>query len=54
MWIPEEIKVGRYNDNLGLEISAEIFNDYMNNKALGSYSHAEGYDTIASGNYQHV
>ena len=54
MWLPEEIKVGRYNNQTGLEISAEIFNDYNQNQATGSYSHAEGYNTKAQGNYQHV
>lgn len=54
IWLPDSVKVGQYESLTSQEISAEIFNDYMNNKALGSYSHAEGYDTIASGNYQHV
>ena len=34
--------------------SAEIFNDYSNNKAAGEYSHAEGYTTIASGARSHA
>lgn len=33
---------------------AEIFNDYTSNKAMGLYSHAEGYQTTAKGNYSHT
>ncbi len=33
---------------------AEIFNDYENNKAVGLYSHAEGYHTTASGVISHA
>lgn len=33
---------------------AEIFNDYTSNKAIGLYSHAEGYETKAKGNYSHT
>lgn len=33
---------------------AEIFNEYTNNKAIGFYSHAEGYLTIAKGDYSHT
>lgn len=33
---------------------AEIFNDYINNKASGKYSHAEGRYTTASGNNSHA
>lgn len=32
----------------------EIFNDYKNNAAAGSYSHAEGFSTTASGSESHV
>ena len=32
----------------------EIFNDYTNNKAIGLYSHSEGYTTKAEGNYSHA
>lgn len=32
----------------------EVFNDFINNKATGDYSHAEGNSTIASGNYAHT
>ena len=32
----------------------EIFNDLQNNIALGAYSHAEGYSTIAKSNYSHT
>lgn len=34
--------------------NSEVFNDYINNKAIGEYSHAEGFDTIASGAYSHA
>ena len=34
--------------------SGEIFNDYSNNTADGSYSHAEGTKTAASGPYSHA
>ena len=34
--------------------SGEIFNDYSNNTADGSYSHAEGTKTTASGPYSHA
>ena len=33
---------------------AEIFNDYDNNIATGEYGHSEGYNTKATGSYQHV
>jgi len=33
---------------------AEIFNDYVNNKAAGQYSHAEGSRTSAIGNQSHA
>ena len=33
---------------------SEIFNDYVSNKALGSYSHAGGFNTLASGAYSHT
>lgn len=33
---------------------AEIFNDYENNKALGQYSHAQGFNTRAFGGYSHA
>lgn len=33
---------------------AEVFNDYDNNIARGTYSHAEGSHTTASGNYSHA
>ena len=33
---------------------AEIFNDYVNNKAAGEYSHAEGFGNTASGAGAHV
>ena len=34
-------------------IGAEIFNNYHMNKAVGEYSHAEGYGTKAIGDYSH-
>ena len=34
--------------------TGELFNDYSNNKASGSYSHAEGSDNEASGSQAHV
>ena len=34
--------------------SAEIFNDYTSNVAIGNYSHAEGIGTTASGDYSHA
>lgn len=37
------------NDKFG-----EIFNDYNDNSATGSYSHAEGSSTAANGDYSHV
>lgn len=37
-----------------LENSAEVFNNYTNNIATGSYSHAEGSSTKSSGTYSHA
>ena len=34
--------------------TAEIFNDYENNKAMGKYSHAEGKNVTAFGDYSHA
>ena len=44
------------NDMVGKRGSdnSEIFNDYVNNKASGDYSHAEGRGTTASGKYSHA
>lgn len=36
------------------EKNAEIFNDYQDNRATGSYAHAEGSGTIASGAQAHA
>lgn len=36
------------------ETGAEVFNQYIYNKALGIYSHAEGEGTIASGDWSHA
>ena len=33
---------------------AEIFNGYVNNKAIGKYSHAEGRNTTTIGDYSHA
>lgn len=42
------------NNNIVAQTGAEIFNNYSNNKATGSYSHAEGSNTTASGNNSHA
>lgn len=49
-YLPEISSVGKE----GHSECAEIFNDYSNNEASGSYSHAEGAITIASGAYSHA
>ena len=49
-YLPEISGVGKE----GHSECAEIFNDYSNNEASGSYSHAEGAITIASGAYSHA
>ena len=36
------------------KLVGEIFNDYQNNSAMGKYSHAEGYCTVASADCEHV
>ena len=36
------------------EKKGEIFNDYQNNIAFGAGSHAEGFSTIANGDYSHA
>ena len=41
--------VGKFGENSG-----EIFNNYVENKASGEYSHAEGSYTEATGNYSHA
>ena len=40
--------------NSSAENQGEIFNDYINNSASGTSSHAEGSGTAASGNYSHA
>ena len=35
-------------------LGAEIFNDFVNNKATGQYSHAEGNSTTANGEGSHA
>ena len=42
--------VGKMTDSTG----AEIFNDYLSNRATGIYSHAEGYKTSALSDYSHA
>lgn len=44
--------VGKVDQNSGG--TGEIFNDYINNKATGQYSHAEGYGNTADGPYSHA
>ena len=36
------------------EVNGEIFNDYINNRASGMYSHAEGFGTTASNTASHA
>lgn len=38
----------------GIAEGAEIFNDYINNSASGTYAHAEGKSTAASAHYSHT
>lgn len=45
--IAEEIINSDASGIKGSGQNAEIFNDYINNKATGDYSHAEGNETIA-------
>lgn len=49
----KEGQVGRKTDPEN-DYSGEMFNDYVNNKATGDYSHAEGYKTKVSGKYSHA
>lgn len=42
------------NQTVTVGDGAEVFNDYSNNRATGTYSHAEGYATWALGNYSHA
>lgn len=53
MWLPDNALVGAYGEN-GKTQGAEIYNDLSNNRAFGLFAHAEGQNTIASGNIQHV
>jgi hypothetical protein len=39
--------VGRFDETDSNTKFGEIFNDYVNNQALGDYSHAEGWETKA-------
>ena len=49
-YLPEMSNIGAE----GSGTNAEIFNDYSYNKAIGGYSHAEGYMTTAYGNGSHA
>lgn len=49
-YIPNNAFIGDF----GINSSAEIFNDYENNTASGSYSHAQGTKTTASGYTAHA
>ncbi len=53
MWLPDNALVGAYGEN-GKAQGAEIYNDLSNNRAFGLFAHAEGQNTIASGDIQHV
>ena len=48
--LPDGASIGVAGEVYG----AEVFNDYTNNIASGSYSHSEGYLTKASGSYSHA
>ena len=54
----EKNKLAKLNENNigkhGASVSDEIFNDYVNNQASGSYSHAEGTNNIAQGTGAHA
>lgn len=41
-------------DNVFINTTGEIFNDYANNEAPGTYAHAEGYETHGTGNSSHA
>ena len=49
---PKATGVGKIDPNSGG--TGEIFNDYVNNKAKGGNSHAEGSNTTASGSSSHA
>lgn len=49
-YLPEMSNIGAE----GSGVNAEIFNNYDFNKAIGDYSHAEGYGTIAYGESSHA
>ncbi len=62
-FIPESVKIGRNvtgtqyiidDETVIADRGAEIFNAYTLNKAVGDYSHAEGYYTTASGSNSHA
>ncbi len=53
IWLPDNALVGAYGAH-GRDNKAEIFNDLENNQALGYCSHAEGINTVAAGEGQHV
>lgn len=51
----DDLKIaGKVFESENLEITGEIFNDYENNIANGSYGHAEGFTTHASGLGSHA
>lgn len=49
-YLPDSVFIGDF----GTRSSAEVFNDYDNNTASGSYSHAQGTSTTASGYTAHA
>lgn len=46
--------VGRFDETEANTKFGEIFNDYVNNQALGDYSHAEGWETKAYDDGSHA
>ena len=50
---PDSLGVGQFYEVDSIQ-TGEIFNDYDNNIASGQYSHAEGIETIALAEAQHV
>lgn len=55
-YCPEDGRIIQLSSGIGKRTleGGEIFNDYINNKALSRYSHAEGSNTIASGQGAHA
>ena len=52
--IAKEIINSNASSIKGTGSNAEIFNDYIDNKATGAYSHVEGAGTQTTNDYQHV